>query len=105
MWEIPIEVLEGFKVPDAVLLCHRGDSWTVEQDGLNAGGFISNSAKASERLFGEPNGQLVLSDDGGATAAARISAIPSAFFSVTEKVCEMRNIPAREGSGQGRGRP
>lgn len=97
MREIPIEVLEGFKVPNAVLLCRRGDSWSIERDGSNAGAFISTSAKTSERLFGEPNGQLVLSDDGGATAEARISAIPSAFFSVTEKVCEMRNIPAREG--------
>lgn len=97
MREIPKDVLEGFKVPDSVLLCRRGDSWSIERDGSNAGAFISTSVKASERLYAEPNGQLICSDDGGATAAARVSAIPSAFFSVTVKVCEMRNIPAREG--------
>lgn len=97
MREIPKDVLEGFKVPDAVLLCRRGDSWSIERDGSNAGAFISTSVKASERLYAAPNGRLICSDDGGATAAARISAIPSAFFSITVKVCEMRYIPAREG--------
>lgn len=97
MREIPKDVLGGFKAPDAVLLCRRGDSWTVERDGSNAGAFISSLAGASERLYGEPSGRLVLSDDGGATATAYICAIPSSLFAVTEKVCEMRNVPAGEG--------
>lgn len=96
MREIPIEVLEGFKVPDAVLLCRRGDSWTVEQDGLKAGAFISGSVRACERLFPEPNGQLILSPDGGDTASARISAISAKFFSVAEKIVGLRDISAGE---------
>lgn len=94
--EIPIDILEGFKVPDAALLCRRGNSWAVERNGSVAGAFISSCAGASEHLYSEPNGQLILSGDGGATAAARISAIPSGLFSVTEKVCGMRNMPAAE---------
>lgn len=94
--EIPIDILEEFKVPDAALLCCRGNSWAVERNGSVAGAFISSCAGASERLYPEPNGQLILSGDGGATAAARISAIPSGLFSVTEKVCGMRNMPAEE---------
>lgn len=94
--EIPIDILEGFKVPDAALLCRRGNSWAVERNGSDAGAFISSCAGASEHLYPEPNGQLILSGDGGATAAARISAIPSGLFSVTEKVCGMRNMPAEE---------
>lgn len=94
--EIPIDILEGFKVPDAVLLCRRGDSWVAEKDGSRAGDFVSSLVGDSERLYPEPNGQLILSGDGGATAAARISAIPSGLFSVTEKVCGMRNMPAEE---------
>lgn len=94
--EIPIDILEGFKVPDAALLCRRGNSWAVERNGSVAGAFISSCAGASEHLYSEPNGQLILSGDGGATAAARISAIPSGLFSVTEKVCGMRNMPAEE---------
>ena len=77
MREIPIEILEGFKVPDAVLLCRRDGLWTVEQDGSRAGAFISGSVRDCERLYPEPNGQLVLSQDGGDTASARISAIPT----------------------------
>lgn len=94
--EIPIDILEGFKVPDAALLCRRGDSWTVERDGSAAGAFISGCVGASERLYPESNGQLILSDDGGATAAARISAIPNGLFSIAEKVREMRDVPAEE---------
>lgn len=94
--EIPIDILEGFKVPDAALLCRRGNAWAVERNGSDAGAFISSCAGASEHLYPEPNGQLILSGDGGATAAARISAIPSGLFSVTEKVCGMRNMPAEE---------
>lgn len=93
MREIPIDNLEGLKVPDAVLLCRRGDSWVAEKDGSRAGDFVSSLVGDSERLYPEPNGQLVLSDDGGRTAAARISAIPSSLFSITEKVRELRNIP------------
>ena len=96
MREIPIEVLEGFKVPDAVLLCRRGDSWTVEQDGLEAGAFISGSVRDYERLYPEPNGQLILSQDGGDTASARISAISAKFFSVAEKIIGLRDISAGE---------
>lgn len=96
MREIPIEVLEGFKVPDVVLLCRRGDSWTVEQDGLKAGAFISGSVRDCERLYPEPNGQLILSQDGGDTASARISAISAKFFSVAEKIIGLRDISARE---------
>lgn len=96
MREIPIEVLEGFKVPDAVLLCRRGDSWTVEQDGLKAGVFISGSVRDCERLYPEPNGQLILSSDGGDTASARISAISAKFFSVAEKILGLRDISAGE---------
>lgn len=96
MREIPIEVLEGFKVPDAVLLCRRGDSWTVEQDGLEAGAFISGSVRDCERLYPEPNGQLILSQDGGDTASARISAISAKFFSVAEKIIGLRDISAGE---------
>lgn len=96
MREIPIEVLEGFKVPDAVLLCRRGDSWTVEQDGLKAGVFISGSVREGERLYPEPNGQLILSQDGGDTASARISAISAKFFSVAEKILGLRDISAGE---------
>lgn len=96
MREIPIEVLEGFKVPDAVLLCRRGDSWTVEQDGLKAGAFISGSVRDCERLYPEPNGQLILSSDGGDTASARISAISAKFFSVAEKILGLRDISAGE---------
>ena len=96
MREIPIEVLEGFKVPDAVLLCRRGDSWTVEQDGLKAGAFISGSVQDCERLYPEPNGQLILSSDGGDTASARISAISAKFFSVAEKILGLRDISAGE---------
>ena len=96
MREIPIEVLEGFKVPDAVLLCRRGDSWTVEQDGLKAGAFISGSVRDCERLYPEPNGQLILSQDGGDTASARISAISAKFFSVAEKIIGLRDISAGE---------
>lgn len=96
MREIPIEVLEGFKVPDAVLLCRRGDSWTVEQDGLKAGAFISGSVREGERLYPEPNGQLILSQDGGDTASARISAISAKFFSVAEKILGLRDISAGE---------
>lgn len=94
--EIPIDILEGFKVPDAALLCRRGDTWTVERNGSSAGAFISGCVGASERLYPEPNGQLVLSDDGGATAAARISAIPSGLFSIAEKIREIRDVPAEE---------
>lgn len=96
MREIPIEVLEGFKVADAVLLCRRGDSWTVEQDGLEAGAFISGSVREDERLYPEPNGQLILSQDGGDTASARISAISAKFFSVAEKIIGLRDISAGE---------
>lgn len=96
MREIPIEVLEGFKVPDAVLLCRRGDSWTVEQDGLKAGAFISGSVRDCERLYPEPNGQLILSSDGGDTASARISAIPTKLFSVAEKLRGIRDISEGE---------
>lgn len=96
MREIPIEVLEGFKVPDAVLLCRRGDSWTVEQDGLKASAFISGSVRDCERLYPEPNGQLILSSDGGDTASARISAISAKFFSVAEKILGLRDISAGE---------
>lgn len=94
--EIPIDILEGFKVPDATLLCRRGDSWTVERNGSAAGAFISGCVEASERLYPEPNGQLILSGDGGATAAARIYAIPSGLFSIVEKIREMRDIPQEE---------
>lgn len=96
MREIPIEVLEGFKVPDAVLLCRRGDSWTVEQDGLKAGAFISGSVLEGERLYPEPNGELILSQNGGDTASARISAIPTKLFSVAEKFRGIRDISAGE---------
>ncbi|MEE1387609.1 MAG: hypothetical protein UGF83_03035 [Collinsella sp.] len=96
MREIPIEVLEGFKAPDAVLLCRRGDSWTVEQDGLKAGAFISGSVLEGERLYPEPNGQLILSQNGGDTASARISAIPTKLFSVAEKFRRIRDISAGE---------
>lgn len=96
MREIPIEVLEGFKAPDAVLLCRRGDSWTVEQDGLKAGAFISGSVLEGERLYPEPNGQLILSQNGGDTASARISAISAKFFSVAEKIIGLRDISAGE---------
>lgn len=96
MREIPIEILEGFKVPDAVLLCRRGDTWTVERDGLKAGAFISGSLRDCERLYPEPNGQLILSRDGGDTASARISAISAKFFSVAEKILGLRDISAEE---------
>lgn len=96
MREIPIEILEGFKVPDAVLLCRRDGLWTVEQDGSRAGAFISGSARDCERLYLEPNGQLILSQDGGDTASARISAIPTKLFSVAEKFRGLRNISAGE---------
>lgn len=96
MREIPIDNLEGLKVPDAVLLCRRGDSWVAEKDGSRAGDFVSSLVGDSERLYPEPNGQLVLSDDGGNTASARISAIPSSLFSITEKVRELRNIPSEK---------
>lgn len=96
MREIPIEVLEGFKAPDAVLLCRRGDSWTVEQDGLKAGAFISGSVLEGERLYPEPNGELILSQNGGDTASARISAIPTKLFSVAEKFRGIRDISAGE---------
>lgn len=94
--EIPIDILEGFKVPDAALLCRRGDSWSVERNGSAAGAFISGCVEASERLYPEPNGQLILSGDDGATAAARIYAIPSGLFSIVEKIREMRDIPLEE---------
>ncbi|MEQ2952703.1 hypothetical protein [Collinsella sp. CLA-AA-H302] len=96
MREIPIEILEGFKVPDAVLLCRRGDTWTVERDGLKAGAFISGSLRDCERLYPEPNGQLILSRDGGDTVSARISAISAKFFSVAEKILGLRDISAEE---------
>lgn len=96
MREIPIDILEGFKVPDAALLCRRGDSWVAEKDGSRAGDFVSSLVGDSERLYPEPNGQLVLSDDGGNTAAARIYAIPSGLFSIVEKIREMRDIPQEE---------
>lgn len=94
--EIPIDILEGFEVPDAALLCRRGDSWSVERNGSAAGAFISGCVEASERLYSEPNGQLILSGDGGATAAARIYAIPSGLFSIVGKIREMRDIPQEE---------
>lgn len=94
--EIPIDILEGFKVPDAALLCRRGDSWSVERNGSAAGAFISGCVEASERLYPEPNGQLILSGDGGATATARIYAIPSGLFSIVEKIREMWDIPLEE---------
>ena len=96
MREIPSDNLEGLEVPDAVLLCRRGDSWVAEKDGSRAGDFVSSLVGDSERLYPEPNGQLVLSDDGGRTASARISAIPSSLFSITEKVRELRNIPSEK---------
>lgn len=96
MREIPIEILEGFKVPDAVLLCRRGDTWTVELDGLKAGAFISGSVLDRERLYPEPNGQLILSQDGGDTVSARISAISAKFFSVAEKFRGIRDVSAGE---------
>lgn len=96
MREIPIDNLEGLKVPDAVFLCRRGDSWVAEKDGSRAGDFISGCVEASECLYPEPNGQLILSGDGGATAAARIYAIPSGLFSIVEKIREMRDIPQEE---------
>lgn len=96
MREIPIEILEGFKVPDAALLCRRDGLWTVEQDGLRAGAFISGSVRDRERLYPEPNGQLILSQDGGDTASARISAIPTKLFSVAEKFRGIRDVSARE---------
>ena len=94
--KIPIEVLEGFKVPDAVLLCRRADTWTVEQDGLKAGAFISGSVREGERLYPEPNGQLILSQNGGNTASARISAIPTKLFSAADKFRGIRDISAGE---------
>lgn len=94
--EIPIDILEEFKVPDAALLCRRGDTWSVERNGSAAGAFISGCVEASERLYPEPNGQLILSGDDGATAAARIYAIPSGLFSIVEKIREMRDIPLEE---------
>lgn len=56
MREIPIDNLEGLKVPDAVLLCRRGDSWVAEKDGSRAGDFVLSLVGDSERLYPEPNG-------------------------------------------------
>lgn len=99
MREIPIEILEGFKVPDAVTLCQRGDAWSVESEGAKAGTFISETLLDSERLFAEPDGQLVVSADGGDTVAARIAAIPRRVFSVAENIRALRDMSVEESYG------
>lgn len=96
MREIPIEHLSGFGVPKAAILCRRGDSWSVETDGAKAGPFISGTLREAERLYAEPDGQLIASSDGGRSAAARITAIPSNVFDVSESIRALRNMSAEE---------
>ena len=96
MREIPIDYLNGFGIPDAVILCQRGDVWSVEPEGTKAGAFISGALLDSERLFAEPDGQLAVSADGADTATARIAAIPRKVFSVAENIRALRNMSVEE---------
>lgn len=96
MREIPIEHLSDFGIPKTAILCRRGDAWSVETDGAKAGPFISGTLREAERLYAEPDGQLIASPDGGRTAAARITAIPGNVFDVSENIRSLRNISADE---------
>ena len=70
MREIPIEHLSDVGIPKTAILCRRSDAWSVETDGTKAGPFISGTLRETERLYAEPDGQLIASSDGGRTAAA-----------------------------------
>lgn len=96
MREIPIEHLSDFDIPKTAILCRRGDAWSVETDGAKAGPFISETLRETERLYAEPDGQLIASSDGGRTAAARITAIPVNFFNVSENIRDLRNMSTDE---------
>ena len=96
MREIPIDYLNDFGIPEAVILCQRGDVWSVEPEGTKAGAFISETLLDSERLFAEPDGQLAVSADGGDTAAARIAAIPRRLFDVAENIRALQNVSIGE---------
>ena len=99
MREIPIEHLSDFGIPKTAILCRRGDAWSVETDGTKAGPFISGTLRETERLYAEPDGQLIASSDGGRTAAARITAIPGNVFDVSESIRSLRNMSAEESYG------
>lgn len=99
MREIPIEHLSDFGIPKTAILCCRGDVWSVETDGAKAGSFISGTLQETERLYAEPDGQLIASSDGGRTAAARITAIPGNVFDVSENIRALRNMSAEESYG------
>ena len=99
MREIPIDYLNDFGIPEAVILCQRGDAWSVEPEGTKAGVFISETLLDSEKLFSDPDGQLAVSADGGVTATARIAAIPSRVFSVAENIRALRNMSVEESYG------
>lgn len=96
MREIPIDYLNDFGIPEAVILCQRGDVWSVEPEGTKAGAFISETLLDSERLFAEPDGQLAVFADGGDTAAARIAAIPRRLFDVAENIRALQNVSIGE---------
>ena len=96
MREIPIEHLSDFGIPKTAILCRRGDAWSVETDGAKAGPFISEALRETERLYAEPDGQLIVSSDGGRTATARITAIPGNVFDVSEHFRALRNMSADE---------
>lgn len=96
MREIPIEHLSDFGIPKTAILCRRGDAWSVETDGTKAGSFISGTLRGTERLYAEPDGQLIASSEGGRTAAARITAIPSNVLDVSENFRALRNMSADE---------
>lgn len=97
--EIPIDYLDDFGIPEAVILCQRGDVWSVEPEGTKAGAFISKALLDSEKLFAGADGQLAVSADGGDTATARIAAIPSRVFSVAENIRALRNMSVEESYG------
>ena len=96
MREIPIDYLDDFGIPEAVILCQRGDVWSVEPDGTKAGAFISGTLSDSEKLFAGADGRLALSADGGDTAAARIAAVPRRLFDVAGNIRALQNVSIGE---------
>lgn len=96
MREIPIDYLDDFGIPEAVILCQRGDVWSVEPEGAKAGAFISGALSDSEKLFAGADGQLALSADDGDTAAARIAAISRRLFDVAGNIRALQNVSIGE---------
>ena len=95
MREIPIDNLEGLKVPDAVLLCRRGDSWVAEKDGSRAGDFVLSLVGDSERLYPEPNGSSFSQMMEQHSVCSNLC-YPEQPVLHHGKVRELRNIPSEK---------